>query len=163
MLNKFGNVVPDGYFYYQKQVIARPNLVCPQAYFKWYDIYQPDAEISLEQREEARQFVVAESDRLQLAQEMGFVLLHQTPTVLLLMISVWRNTNEVWEAAYWKPIHTLINYQPVETENHIRPTFCVWELAPVMHERNAWTRFLSSPRDERAKFEYINDSFGGLV
>jgi len=39
----------------------------------------------------------------------------------------------------------------------------VWELAPVWHERHAWTRFLSSDRGDQAKLAYINDRFSGLV
>ena len=48
-------------------------------------------------------------------------------------------------------------------EGNHRVTFCVWELGPVWHERHAWVRFLSSPRDNAAKLAYINDRFEGQV
>ena len=55
------------------------------------------------------------------------------------------------------------NYRLQEFEGSHRGTFCVWELAPVWHERHAWTRFLASHRNEEAKLAYINDRFSGLV
>jgi hypothetical protein len=31
----------------------------------------------------------------------------------------------------------------------------------VLHEQQAWTRYLYSARDERAKLEYLRDRFTG--
>jgi hypothetical protein len=42
-------------------------------------------------------------------------------------------------------------------------TYCVWELAPVWHEKQAWLRFLSSSRDETAAKEWLNDRFTGVA
>jgi hypothetical protein len=42
-----------------------------------------------------------------------------------------------------------------------RPTFCVWELAAVCHERRAWSRFLRSRRDELAKQAYLTSAYEG--
>ncbi len=39
-----------------------------------------------------------------------------------------------------------------------KPTFCVWELAPVWHEQQAWVRFLKSARDEAAAQAWLGDS-----
>ena len=83
--------------------------------------------------------------------------------MLLLMINTWRNTNEIWESVYAKNVSEAGGYEPIESENSHRGTFCVWELGPVWHERHAWVRFLSSKRDVEAKLEYVNDRFSGLV
>ena len=149
-LGEFGNVVPEGYLYYQKLVTPSDDLCLANAYFKWYDIYPLDAAITLAQR-------------LQLAQELGFVLLHRAGSFLLLMVMTWRNTNEIWESVYVKDVIQNTNYRLQGFEGSHRGTFCVWELAPVWHERHAWTRFLASQRNEEAKLAYINDRFSGLV
>ena len=79
------------------------------------------------------------------------------------MMITWRRTNEIWESVFAKEAEDAGPYRPVTFEQSHRAAFCVWELAPIWHERNAWTRFLSSPRDEAAKLAYINDRFSGLV
>jgi hypothetical protein len=162
-LDEFGNVVPEGYLYYQKIVTPSEDLRLSNAYFKWYDIRPRQAEITPAQSAECRAFVAAEAQRLQLAHELGFVLLHRAGPFLLLMITTWRNTNEIWESVYVKDLTEDTDYRLVEFEGTHRGTFCVWELAPVWHERQAWVRFLSSKRDEQAKLAYINDRFSGLA
>ncbi len=162
-LSDFGNVVPDGYIYYQKLVTPQEDLRLAQAYLKWYDICPPEVTITPAQHAESRAFVAAEAQRLQLAHELGFVLLHRAGAFLLLMINTWRNTNELWESVYAKDMNQEEGYRLAEFERSHRGTFCVWELAPVWHERHAWMHFLSSKRDQAAKLAYINDRFSGLV
>jgi hypothetical protein len=162
-LGDFGNVVPEGYMYYKKLVTPREDLCLSNAYFKWYDIRPPEVEITPAQSSECRAFVAAEAQRLQFAQELGFVLLHRAGSVLLLLVTTWRNTNEIWESVYVKDVIQNTDYQLLEFEQTHRATFCVWELAPIWHERHAWVRFLSSKRNEEAKLAYINDRFSGLV
>jgi hypothetical protein len=162
-LADFGNVVPEAYLYYQKLVTPREDLCLSNAYFKWYDIRPVEVEITPAQSTECRTFVAAEAQRLQLAHELGFVLLHRAGPFLLLMINTWRNTNEIWESVYVKDAAENTGYRLVEFDATHRGTFCVWELAPVWHERQAWMRFLSSKRDQEAKRAYINDHFSGLA
>ena len=162
-LESFGNVVPEGYAYSQKLVTPGQDLSLPNAYLKWYDIRPPDVEITQEQVAESRAFVAAEVERLQFAGELGFVLLHRAGPVLLLLLTTWRNTNELWESLYVKEVARAGGYAPIEFEQSHRATFCVWELGPVWHERHAWVRFLSSKRDQEAKLAYVNDRFAGKV
>ncbi len=91
------------------------------------------------------------------------MILHRAGSVLLLMVMTWRNTNEIWESVYFKPTDQASSYTPTEFESSHRGTFCVWELGVVWHERHAWVRFLSSPRDDAAKLAYIHDRFSGRV
>lgn len=160
-IEKLGNVVPAGYRYYQKLVTPRADLNLPTAYLKWYDIYPADAEITPEQLAESRNFLAAEVQKLNLQDELGFVLLHRAGAVLLLLLTTWRNTNEMWESVYVKEVGSGVEYRPLLFENSHRGTYCVWELAPIWHERHAWVRFLSSQRDAGAKLAYINDRFSG--
>ena len=162
-LERLGNVVPEGYEYYQKLVTPGEDLSAPGAYLKWYDIRRPDVEMTQELVEESRAFVAAEVERLKIQDELGFVLLHHCGSVLLLMIMTWRNTNEIWESVYAKDLTKAGSYHLQTFENSHRGTFCVWELGPVWHERNAWARFLASKRDEAAKLAYVNDRFTGLI
>ena len=162
-LGDFGNVVPDGYVYRQKLVTPQEELRLPEAYFKWYDIYPPGVAITPAQHAESRAFVAAEARRLGLARELGFVLLHRAGSFLLLLVTTWRNTNEVWESIYVKDVTMDEGYHVLEFEQSHRGTFCVWELGPIWHERHAWVRFLSSKRDEAAKQAYIDDRFSGLI
>lgn len=162
-LDDFGNVVPEGYGYFKKLATPGEDLSLPNAYFKWYNIRPPEVEITPAQVAESRAFVSAEAPRLKFAKELGFVLLHRAGNVLLLLVTTWRNTNEIWESVYVKDLTRNEGYRLVEFEKSHRATFCVWELGPLWHERDAWVRFLSSKRDENAKRAYINDRFSGLV
>lgn len=162
-LASLGNVVPEGYEYYQKLVTPGEDLILPNAYLKWYDIRRPDVQLAPELIHESRVFLAAETQRLNLSGELGFVLLHHVGSALLLLLQTWRSTNEIWESVYMKDLTQPDTYQPLLFDSTHRGTFCVWELGPIWHERNAWVRFLSSNRDEAAKLAYINDRFSGLV
>ena len=162
-LGRFGNVVPEGYKYSEKLVTPGENLNVLNAYLKWYNISPPDVEISKAQVSESRSFLEAEVERLKFEGELGFVLLHRAGPVLLLLLTTWRNTNEMWESVYVKDLTRAGGYEPVMFESSHRGTYCVWELGPVWHERHAWVRFLSSKRDEEAKLAYVNDRFSGMV
>ena len=164
-LSQLGNIVPEGYLYYEKRVTPGDDLALPNAYLKWYDLCPDDAPITPEQAAEARAFLAAEVEagRLKLADQLGFVILHWAGSVLLLLLTTWANTNEMWEAVYVKPAAQADSYASIAFETSHRATYCVWELGPVWHERHAWVRFLSSKRDDAAKLDYINDRFSGRV
>ena len=164
-LDGLGNVVPDGYSYYEKIVRPGEGLRLPNAYLKWYDLYPSDAEITEEQVRECRAFLEAEAraGRLNLQDELGFVILHRAGPMLLLLLTTWRNTNEMWESIYLKEAGKPESYRQMEFESEHVGTYCVWELGIVWHERDAWVRFLSSKRDYEAKLEYLNDRFSGRV
>jgi len=162
-LERLGNVVPEGYSYTEKLVTPGEDLSLPDLYLKWYEIRSPKVAISPAQVAESRAFVAAEAARLKIEGELGFVLLHRAGTFLLLLLVTWRDTNEMWLSQYTKDTTQTEGYQPLLFAGSHRGTFCVWELGPIWHERNAWVRFLSSKRDEQAKLAYINDRFSGMV
>src|SRR5215216_4346326 len=126
-LATMGNVVPEGYSYAKKLVTPGQDLSLPNAYLKWYDIRLPEVEITPEQVAESRAFVAAEAQRLKFANELGFVLLHRAGPVLLLLLTTWRNTNELWESVYVKDLTQAGGYQPIKFASSHRGTFCVWE------------------------------------
>ena len=164
-LANFGNVVPEGYAYYQKMIVPREGFQAPGGYLKWYDIHPLDHEITDEQRTSTRAFITEEArtGRLALKEELGFVILHRAGPMLLLMVMSWRNTNEIWESVYHREVEGQTGYRVQEFETGHRGTFCVWELGAVWHERNAWVRFIQSKRDDQAKLAYLKDQFSGQV
>ena len=58
-------------------------------------------------------------------------------------MQTWRGANEVWETVYAKDGD---GFGLFGVDGGHRPTFCVWELGAVLHEQQAWIRFLRSPR-----------------
>jgi len=162
-IENIGNFVPQGYTYYEKVITPGEDLALPNAYLKWYDLYPDDAPITPEQTAEVRAFLTEQVKRLNFQGDLGFVIVHRAGSVLLLLLTTWRNTNELWESVYFKEVNGAGSYQPIDPTTQHRGVYCVWELGAVWHERHAWVRFLSSPRDEAAKLAYINDRFSGRV
>ncbi len=162
-LESLGNVIPEGYEYYEKVITPGEGLSLPGAYLKWYDLYPLDMKITAEQVAESRAFLATAVEQLGLKNELGFVILHRAGSFLLLMLMTWRNTNEIWEAVYYKDLTQAGSYVETTFQNNHRGTFCVWELGAVWHERHAWVRFIKSKRDDEAKLAYINDLFTGQL
>ena len=162
-LSDFGNVIDDAYEYYEKDIVPAGVLALPTARLKWYDLFPTDVPISAGERAECQAFVSAESERLDLNGDLGFVILHRAESVLLLMITTWRNTNEMWESVYVNDPTTSNGYVKVAVEGHHRPTYCVWELGAVWHERQAWVRFIGSVRNGSAKRDYLDDFWTGRL
>jgi hypothetical protein len=162
-LAAFGNVVPEGYMYYEKLITPDNDLSLPNTYLKWYNLYPADAEITPEQVKECRAFIEAEAKHLDLNGDLGFVILHRAGNYLLLLLTTWRNTNEMWESVYTKDVRETSSYTINQFPGTHRGTYCVWELGIVWHERDAWVRFLSSKRDQEAKLAYVNYRFSRSV
>lgn len=163
-LKNIGNVVPEGYVYYQKKITSGPDLELPTAYLKWYNLYPTEQPITPEQVAESQDYLKTITPNLGLQHELGFVILHRAGLVLLLLFCTWRNTNEIWESTYFKDLKQPDSgYQPIPYPNKHVGTFCVWELGAVWHERNAWVQYLSSKRDVGAKLAYMANRFTGMV
>ena len=73
-----------------------------------------------------------------------------------LLVSTWRNDNELWETV-WAKDGDASGFHPWPLEGTHRPTFCVWELGAVWHEQQAWSRFLRSDRSPEAEEAYLRD------
>lgn len=161
-LDRLGNV-PQEYRHGQKMTTPGADVSLPNAYLKWYNTYRPEEKISEQEVEESRAFLQDEvaQGRFNIDDQLGFVVLHRCDKVYFLIICTWRNVNELWDTVYVKDLTPGSEYKPVAIEGH-KPTFCVWELAPICHEQQAWSRYLFSSRDEQAKYTYLNDRFSGL-
>lgn len=143
----------------QPIAIAGSNL-------KWYDLFKDGEPISHEIRGLARSFLKSEETAGRMSEfgEMGFVILHRCGSEFyFLLVSTWRNGNELWESVYAKKTNAEENFSQFVLEGSHRATFCVWELAIVWHEQQVCKRFLLSDQDETAKFAYMSDAYRGTA
>ena len=148
-----------------KLVLPGRPIELGEAVLKWYGIAPPDAGVPPEVERLARRSLAdaARLGELRLGASLGFVVLHRCGSgFYFLLVSTWRNDNELWETVWAKP-DDASGFQPWPLEGTHRPTFCVWELGAVAHERLAWTAYLLSGRDEAAREAYLHDTYEGVV
>lgn len=163
-LSTIGNI-PGEYEHLTKFITPCDNLILPDAYLKWYEVHRVDAVISDEVRAQAQEFLHAETEsgRLDISGELGFVILHLCGrSNFFLIVCTWRNQNEMWETLYAQDTNVGGGFELVPQGTHME-VICVWELGAVLHEQQAWTRYLRSARDEKAKRAYLNDQLTGSV
>jgi hypothetical protein len=165
VLEKLGVVHPD-YEHISKRVHPGPSIALADAVLKWYDLAPPDKPVSSEIRALAHTALrdASASGALGLDGDLGFVILHRCgESFYFLLVSTWRNDNELWETVWAKDGDDEPAFRPWVVEGTHRPTFCVWELAAVCFEQRAWSRFLRSPRDEAAKQAYLLTAYEGAA
>ena len=159
------SVAPD-YRHGEKMAQAEPSLALDDTVVKWYDIAPDDAPVPLAVRAVARRSLrdAYRADELGTLGELGFVILHRCGEDFhFLLVCTWQNENELWETVWAKDGDGDPGFHPWPLEGSHRPTFCVWELGAVAHEREAWTSYLLSARDEAARHAYLRDCFDGAV
>jgi hypothetical protein len=160
-----GSVTPE-YRHVEKVVCPAPSLALDGAVLKWYDIAPEDAPVPLALQALARRSLrdAWRAGALGTLGELGFVILHRCgESFYFLLVSTWRNENELWETVWAKNGDGDVFFQPWVVEGPHRPTFCVWELGAVSHERQAWTQYLCSPRDDEARRVYLRSTYEGVA
>ena len=158
-------VTPD-YEHSSKLVVPQTGLTLGDTTLKWYDIAPVETPVPLAIRALARRNLRdgSKSGTVALSDELGFVILHRCgESFYFLIVSTWRNDNELWETVWAKDGDESASFRPWPIEGTHRPTFCVWELGAVWHEQQAWSRYLRTPRDEAARRTYLRDSLAGAV
>ncbi|RKT54849.1 hypothetical protein [Saccharothrix australiensis] len=159
--------VSDDYRHYGKEVVALPDhdVVLPDAHLKWYEVREAEATVDPEVRAQGERFLRAEvaAGRLPISGELGFVVHHLCGASFHFLIAcTWRNNNEMWVSVYYREVTRDEGFQRLEQGDHLQ-VICVWEMGAVLHERQAWNRFLRSARDDAAKAAYLDDRFTGTV
>ena len=159
----FVGVAPD-YRHTPKTAVALPDqdVVLPGGRLKWYDVLRDDATITDDDRAEARRTLLAgvETGDVPAAGHLGFVVHHLGDPYYFLLVCTWRNENELWETMWVRPTGGRFSLTADATH---RPVLCVWEMGPLVHEQQAWVRFLHSPRDAEAVRAYLDDRYTGPV
>ena len=159
------SAVHAGYRHLTKEIASATPIELGDSVLKWYDIAPGDAPVPGPIRALARGTLrgAADPGALDLDDDLGLVILHRSgESYFFLLVSTWRNDNELWESV-WAKNGDDSGFHPWPIEGTHRPTFCVWELGAVCHEQQAWSRFLRSARDAEAREAYLRDSFAGDV
>ena len=158
--------VDEGYQHVSKVARPQSSLTLRSTVLKWYEIAPADAPVPLVVRALARRSLrdATKSGALRLSGDFGFVILHRCgEDFYFLLVSTWQNDNELWETVWAKDGAGALSFSPWQVGGTHRPTFCVWELGAVCHERRAWSEYLRSPRDESARRAYLGSSYEGEV
>jgi hypothetical protein len=156
----------SGYEHITKVVRPQSSLTLRSTVLKWYEIAPADAPVPLVVRALARRNLrdASKDGTLGISGDFGFVILHRCgEDFYFLLVSTWQNENELWETVWAKDGDTTFRFRSWPVEGTHRPTFCVWELGAVCHERQAWSDYLRSPRDAVAKGAYLGSCFEGEV
>jgi hypothetical protein len=164
-VDRSGHVRSD-YNHAPKLARPGPSLALGDSILKWYDVAPAETPVPHRIRELAYDALcrASRAGDLELSGDLGFVVLHRCGAdFYFLLVSTWRNDNELWETVWAKNGGDHTTFEPWPIEGPHRPTFCVWELGVVCHERLAWGRYLSSRRDASARSAYLLDAYDGLV
>jgi hypothetical protein len=154
------------YVHVEKLVQPEPSLMLGGTALKWYDIARDDEPVPLAVRALARRCLrdANKAGTLGIEDALGFAILHRCDEdFYFLLVSTWRNENELWETVWAKCGEADVFFHPWPSGGTHRPTFCVWELAAVCHERRAWSEYLLSSRDDEAKRRYLASSYQGVA
>jgi hypothetical protein len=162
-LAHYGNI-STSYHHHDRLLTAREPLILPGAFLKWYELRRSEDTIPVDLMRDARSLIADEvsGGKVDIDYGVGFVVLHYSPPLTYLIVGSWRENQEFWETLYTRDQRTDESFQRVDPGTNA-PTLCVWELAPVWHERQAWTRYLYSNRDNHAKRTYLTDYLSGAV
>lgn len=153
--------VAPGYRHVPKQVVSGTPVERASVVLKWYEVH-PDG-LSVPEAVAALARKPVENGDLAAA-GFGFVILHRCGADFYFLIaSTWRNENELWETVWYKHGDAMTEFAPFDRPNASVPTFCIWELVPVWHEQQAWTRFLTSARDDAAAGRWFHDRYQGVA
>jgi hypothetical protein len=147
------------YRHVAKRVTSGETIETSGVALKWYAVHPEDRPVPDEISELARSYL--RKTPLE-ARGLGFVILHRCGNdFYFLIVCTWRGSNEVWETVFYKDGEAMADFALFAREKTHKPTFCVWELAPVWHEQEAWVRFLKSARDEMAAQAWLVDCYAG--
>jgi hypothetical protein len=166
VIERNGEGVGASYRHVSKTAQFGQSAALGNTLLKWYEI-APDGEPVPPSVSDLARLGLADAARLgelRLGGELGFVILHRCGGgFYFLLVSTWQNDNELWETVWAKDGDQDRGFHPWPLDGTHRPTFCVWELGVVAHERLAWARFLSSARDRDSRLEYMRDTYEGVV
>jgi hypothetical protein len=152
--------VAASYRHAPKRVVAGEPLAAGDALLKWYEVYADGKPVPEPIAAAAREHLARTPLE---AKGLGFVVLHRCGEAFyFLIVSTWRNENELWETVYYKDAG-MTAFAPFPRDGEHKPMMCVWELVPAWHEQQAWTRFLATPRDAAAAQRWLDERYSGAA
>ena len=151
--------VDPGYRHAPKRVTPGEPLEPAGCVLKWYGLHPEDRPVPSDVTRLACTRLMTTPLE---ARGLGFVILHRCgKDFYFLIVCTWRSSNEIWETVFYKDGDAMPDFAPFPRDGAHKPTFCVWELVPVWHEKQAWERFLDSARDEAAAQAWFEDRYAG--
>jgi hypothetical protein len=154
--------VGQNYEHGPKHVTPAEPVEGNNLFLKWYWLAPEDQQVPDEIDRLARSFFARQTNLE--AKGLGFVILHRCgEDFYFLIVSTWRGNNEVWETVFYKNGDAMADFALWPRDGMHKPTFCVWELAPVWHETKSWERFLMSARDEADAKVWQRDLYSGAA
>ena len=152
--------VAANYVHRDKFATPREGITVGDSRLKWSNVAAPETPVLAEIEALARNFLRDAG----ISGDLGFVILHRCgESFYFLLVSTWRNENELWETVYAKASAAEPGFKLFTFDSSHRGTFCVWELGVVWHEQQAWKRFLLSKRGPEEMALYLNDLREGPV
>lgn len=158
ILKNDSGIAPQ-YRHTPKWVTPGDSIGTKSAVLKWYALYSKDQPVPDEINRLARSYLARTALE---AKGLGFVILHRCGNdFYFLIVNTWRGNNEVWETVFYKDGGAMSDFALWPRDGTHKPTFCVWELVPVWHEKESWERFLKTSRDEEAAQAWLSDCYSG--
>jgi hypothetical protein len=152
-----GASVDPAYRHHPKRVTIEEPLEVPGAVLKWYGVHADGIPESISRL--AREHLVKTPLE---ARGFGFVVLHRCGEgFYFLIVCTWNGSNELWQTVFYKNGDAMAEFALWPRPGQHIPTYCVWELVAVLHEQQAWVRFLSSKRDEAAARAWLANRYSG--
>jgi hypothetical protein len=152
--------VAANYVHRDKFATPREGITVGDSRLKWSNVAAPETPVPAEIEALARNFLKDAGT----SGDLGFVILHRCgESFYFLLVSTWRNENELWETVYAKASALEAGFRLFTFDSSHRGTFCVWELGVVWHEQQAWKRFLLSKRGPEDVALYLKDLHEGPV
>jgi hypothetical protein len=153
--------VTESYQHVSKRITPGDSVEIEGAFLKWYALHLEDGPVPDEIERLARSYLKRSALE---AKGLGFVILHRCGNdFYFLIVCTWRGNNEVWQTVFYKDGAAMADFALWPRERMHKPTYCVWELAAVWHEKESWERFLTSARDEAAAQTWQRDLYTGAA
>jgi hypothetical protein len=153
--------VAADYVHYDKRITPGPLLALGARRLKWYDIATAERPVPVRIHAMARAFL--ERQTLDQLSDLGFVILHRCGEGFYFLIACsWRGNQELWESV-WAKDENDADFRDWPRPAPHQGTYCVWEMGAVVHEQQAWIRYLRTVRDEKAVAGWLVDQYEGPV
>ncbi len=151
--------VAESYQHFPKRVTPGESIEINGGILKWYQVAPESQPVPGEIDRLARSYLTTSALE---ATGLGFVILHRCGSdFYFLIVSTWRGNNEAWETVFYKNGDGMHDFALWPREGAHKATFCVWELAAVWHEKQAWEHVLLSTRDQAAAQVWQGDLYAG--
>lgn len=154
--------VSPSYQHVDKVLTVAAPLAVSGVRLKWYDLARADLPVPRAIHDLARAHL--SEVELGLDGELGFVILHRCgQEFYFLIVNTWRGNNELWETVFYKENDVTPKFSLFPRDSIHKPTYCVWELGAILHEKRSWEEFLRSTRGEDAEQHYLRDTCSGIA